>query len=81
MNNIQTLPSDFFSGHSVGSLAGLGGTSAVFGVLVFSTWLIPVLSTKSYVPVFLMGALLVPMGVMSIFLFGGKIENIEIKKI
>ena len=70
MNNIQTLPSDFFSGRSVGSLAGLGGMSAVLGVLVFSTWLIPVLSAKTYVPVFIMGALLVPLGVMSVFIFG-----------
>ena len=79
MNNIQTLPSDFFSGRSVGSLAGLGGMSAVLGVLVFSTWLIPILSTMSYVPVFIMGAILVPLGVMSVFLFGGEIKPIEMK--
>ncbi len=41
MNNIQTLPSDFFSGRSVGSLAGLGGMSAVLGVLVFRTLAYP----------------------------------------
>jgi ACS family hexuronate transporter-like MFS transporter len=80
MNNIQTLPSDYFSGRSVGSLAGLGGMSAVLGVLVFSTWLIPVLSAKSYTPVFIMGALLVPMGVLSIFIFGGEIKSVEIKR-
>ena len=80
MNNIQTLPSDFFSGRSVGSLAGLGGMSAVLGVLVFSTWLIPVLSAKSYVPVFVMGMFLVPLGVMSMIFFGGEIKRIEIKR-
>ena len=80
MNNIQTLPSDYFSGRSVGSLAGLGGMSAVLGVLVFSTWLIPVLSAKSYTPVFIMGALLVPLGVLSIFIFGREIKNVEIKR-
>ena len=31
IGNIQTLPSDFFSGDSVGSLAGAGGTAAVVG--------------------------------------------------
>jgi len=77
INNIQTLPSDFFSGRSVGTLAGVGGMSAVFGVLVFSTWLIPYLSRISYVPVFIMGAILVPLGVASIFIFGGTIRRID----
>lgn len=80
MNNILTLPTDFFSGKSVGSLAGMGGMSAVFGVLVFSTWLIPVLSSESYVPVFLMGASLVPIGVGTIFLFSKVITRVPLKQ-
>ncbi|HEX9615081.1 MAG TPA: MFS transporter [Bacteroidota bacterium] len=80
INNIQTLPSDFFSGRSVGSLAGMGGMSAVFGVLVFSTWLIPAISEVSYVPVFLMGASLVPLGVGAVFFFGRAIKRVELKK-
>ena len=78
MNNILTLPTDFFSGKSVGSLAGMGGMSAVFGVLVFSTWLIPYLSTVSYVPVFLMGAMLVPVGTAGLFLLSGVIERVTL---
>jgi len=78
INNIQTLPSDFFSGKSVGSLAGLGGMSAVCGVLVFSTWLVPVLSAISYVPVFLLGATLVPFGVVSVFVLGGHIHRVDL---
>jgi ACS family hexuronate transporter-like MFS transporter len=80
MNNILTLPTDFFSGKSVGSLAGMGGMSAVFGVLVFSTWLIPVLSSVSYVPVFLMGASLVPIGVGAIFIFSGELTRVTLKQ-
>ncbi len=80
INNIQTLPSDLFSGRSVGSLAGMGGMSAVLGVLVFSTWLIPAISEVSYVPVFLMGASLVPLGVGSVFFFGRVIRRVELKK-
>jgi MFS transporter, ACS family, hexuronate transporter len=79
INNIQTLPSDFFSGKSVGTLAGVGGMSAVVGVLVFSTWLIPFLSKISYVPVFFMGAILVPLGVASVFYFGGCIQRLDIE--
>ena len=81
INNIQTLPSDLFSGKSVGSLAGMGGMSAVFGVLVFSTWLIPAISEVSYMPVFLMGASLVPVGVGAVFFFGRQIRRVELKKL
>lgn len=78
INNLQTLPSDFFSGKSVGSLAGLGGTSAVVGVLI-TIWLVPVLTKVSYVPFFMMGALLVPLGLASIFFLAGKIERVKLK--
>ena len=61
IGNIQTLPGDLFSGKSVGTLAGLGGTAAVFGTLL-TTWLVPVLTRTSYVPFFALAALLVPLG-------------------
>ena len=35
INNLQTLPSDYFSGKNVGTVAGLGGTSAVLGTVIF----------------------------------------------
>ncbi len=78
INNLQTLPSDFFSGKSVGSLAGVGGTSAVVGVLI-TIWLVPVLTKASYVPFFMMGALLVPLGILSVFLLAGTIERVPLK--
>ena len=34
MTNLQTIPSDLHSGKSVGSLAGLGGASAVLGTIL-----------------------------------------------
>lgn len=78
INNLQTLPSDFFSGRSVGTLAGAGGTSAVVGVLI-TIWLVPILTKVSYVPFFMMGALLVPLGIMSVFFFAGTIERVPLK--
>ena len=77
INNIQTIPSDCFSGKSVGTVAGIGGMSAVLGVLVFSTWLIPYLSKISYVPVFLMGTALVPLGLAAVHFLGGEIRRVE----
>lgn len=75
MNNIQTLPSDLFSGKSVGSLAGLGGAAATVGTII-SIFLVPILTAGSnWVPFFTMGALLVPLSLICVFLFGGKIEH------
>ena len=35
INNVQTLPSDFFDDRSVASVAGLGGTGAGIGSMIF----------------------------------------------
>lgn len=59
INNLQTLPGDYFQGKNVGTVAGMSGTSAVLGTLVV-TWLVPVLTKTSYTNFFLLGALLVP---------------------
>lgn len=78
MGNIQTLPSDFYAGKAVGSLAGMGGTSAALGVIIVTN-LVPALSAESYVPVFLLGAMLVPLSVASVYLFGGRIGRVPLK--
>lgn len=79
IGNVQTLPSDYFSDKSVGTLAGLGGTAAACGTLLFSTVLIPMISKDSYDLVFIMGAALVPLGIGVLFLLGGHITRLELK--
>lgn len=59
INNLQTLPSDYFNGRNVGTVAGMGGTSAVLGTLIV-TWLVPAITQTSYTPFFVMAALVVP---------------------
>lgn len=76
IGNIQTLPSDFFSGASVGSLAGVGGTAAVLGVMLMN-WLVPVITQTTYAPAFIMGALLVPLAVGAVLLLGGTIGPVR----
>ena len=78
IGNIQTLPSDFFSGKSVGSLAGIGGTTAAIGVIC-TTFAVPALTVSSYVPFFMLGAILVPLGIISVFIFGGEIKKIKLR--
>ena len=75
ISNIQTIPSDLFSGKSVGSLAGLGGTVGVFSVIIMN-FLIPVISNYSYTPIFIMIAVFVPLGVLSIYLLAKEIKPI-----
>lgn len=79
IGNIQTLPSDYFSGKSVGSLAGLGGTTAAIGVAL-TTYIVPELTRISYTPFFILGAILVPLGVGSVFLFGKNIKKVQLKE-
>ena len=80
IGNIQTLPSDFFSKGSVGSLAGVGGTSAVLGVLIVTN-LVPVITKTSYTPAFVLSAILVPLAILSIWLLGRTIEPVTEKKL
>lgn len=76
IGNIQTIPSDLFSGKSVGSLAGLGGTVGVFAVIIMN-FLVPVIAEVSYTPVFLMIAIFVPLSVGAIYFFARNIRPVE----
>jgi ACS family hexuronate transporter-like MFS transporter len=77
INNLQTLPGDYFHGKNVGTVAGMGGTSAVLGTLIV-TWLVPVLTKTSYTSFFLLAALMVPLAwtcIMFIVSKKNKTEN------
>ncbi|MFB9289677.1 MFS transporter [Pseudoduganella plicata] len=76
ITNIQTLPSDFFSGRTVGTLAGVSGTSAVLGVIACMQ-LVPALTEGgNYTPFFVLGAALVPLVFLAIWL-GGPVERVR----
>jgi ACS family hexuronate transporter-like MFS transporter len=76
ISNVQTIPSDLFSGKSVGSLAGLGGTVGIFSVIIMN-FLVPVITDNySYTPIFIMIAGFVPLGYLSIKFFAKEIKSI-----
>ena len=60
INNLQTLPSDYFNGKNVGTVSGMGGTTAVAGT-IFLTLLVPSLTKTSYTTLFVLVALMVPL--------------------
>ncbi len=79
VGNIQTLPSDFYGGKSVGSLAGYAGTAAKLTAAAL-TYLVPWLTQGgNYAPAFFIGASLAVLSVASVWLFCGKIEPLKPK--
>ncbi|KAA3658047.1 MAG: MFS transporter [Calditrichaeota bacterium] len=78
IGNVQTIPSDIFKGSSVGSLAGMGGTVGVFSVIVLN-FLVPVITRASFTPAFIIIALFVPLGVLAVFVLGGKLLPVDSK--
>jgi ACS family hexuronate transporter-like MFS transporter len=76
VGNIQTLPSDFYSGESVGSLAGFAGTAAKLAVVGLN-FLIPLITVNSYAPAFAVGAALAILTVLSIWILCGRIRPLN----
>jgi len=79
INNVQTLPSDFFSDKAVASVAGLGGTGAGLGSMIFilsTGWIV---DHFSYVPVLVAAGLLAPLGTVALFALSGTIERIPVR--
>lgn len=75
INNLQTLPSDYFSGKNVGAVSGMGGMSAVVGTIII-TLLVPIISKTNYYSFFALAAILVPLGWVCIhFLTDKKVNN------
>lgn len=71
INNLQTLPSDYFNGKNVGIVSGMGGTAAVAGTIIL-TLLVPSLTRTSYTGLFILAALLVPLSWLCIMFIVSK---------
>jgi len=77
ISNIQTIPSDLFSGKSVGSLAGLGGTVGIFSVIIMNFLVPVVVDHYSYTPIFVLIAVFVPLCILSIYFFAKEIKPVD----
>lgn len=80
INNVQTLPSDFFPKNAVGSVAGLGGTGAGIGSMIFIFTTGWVVDNFSYTPILVAAGLLAPIGTIVLFALSGKIEKFQTLK-
>ncbi len=80
IGNVQTLPSDFFSGKTVGTLAGFAGMAAKLGAVGLVA-LVPILTKGgNYTPAFVIGAALAIIALASIWILCPKIEPLKPKK-
>jgi ACS family hexuronate transporter-like MFS transporter len=79
INNVQTLPSDFFSDKAVASVAGLGGTGAGIGSMIFIFGTGWVVDHFGYRPVLVAAGLLPVFGTLVLFAFSGPIKRISLK--
>jgi len=80
IGNVQTLPSDFFSGKTVGTLSGFSGMAAKLGA-VGLTALVPYLTRDgNYTPAFIIGAALALIALASVWFLCGRVEPLKAKK-
>ena len=77
INNVQTLPSDFFPDKAVASVAGLGGVGAGLGSMIFTFATGWVVDHFSYTPVLTVAGLLAPLGTVVLFTLAGPIKRVS----
>jgi ACS family hexuronate transporter-like MFS transporter len=77
INNLQTLPSDFFPGSAVGSVFGLGGTAAAIASVLYNWNTARVVDAFGYAPVFVAAGVLGPLGLVLTLLLAGRIEPLR----
>jgi len=72
--NIQTLPSDFHSGKTVGSLAGLGGAAAVVGTISVMFTLPKLTAGGNWTPLFMLSMALIAATLFYVFVVAGRFK-------
>jgi ACS family hexuronate transporter-like MFS transporter len=77
INNVQTMPSDWFPERAVGAVTGLGGTGAGIGAILFTqTTGLVVDRFHSYTPILVAAALLPVLGTLALFVLGGEVRRV-----
>lgn len=80
VNNLQTLPSDFFPNSAVGSVFGLGGASAALASILFTWGTGQVVDRFGYTPVFVVAGVLGPIGLLVTLWLAGPIDKVAIER-
>jgi len=79
INNVQTMPSDYFPSSAVGAVTGMGGVGAGVGaILLTQTTGLVVDRIGSYTPVLIGAGVLPILGTAVLFWLGGRIRRLEL---
>lgn len=77
INNVQTMPSDYFPREVVASVAGMGGVGAGVGAILFTLATGWVTDHFSYTPMLVTAGLLPVLGTVILFVLGGPIRQLS----
>ncbi len=77
IGNVQTLPSDFFGGKTVGTLAGFAGMGAKLAAAALTSLVPWLTSGGNYTPAFVIGSALAITAMASIWILCPKIEPLS----
>jgi MFS transporter, ACS family, hexuronate transporter len=80
VGNVQTIPSDLFSGKIVGTLSGLAGMAAKLGAAGLTILVTFITTGGNYTPAFLIGGLLALIALLAVWLLIPKIEPLKSNK-
>jgi len=79
VNNLQTLPSDFFPSNAVGSVFGMGGLAAAVASVLYNWGTGRVVDAFGYTPVFLVAGVLGPLGLAVTLALAGRIGRVPLE--
>jgi ACS family hexuronate transporter-like MFS transporter len=79
VNNLQTLPSDFFPSNAVGSVFGMGGLAAAVASVLYNWGTGRVVDAFGYTPVFLVAGVLGPLGLVVTLTLAGRIGRVKLE--
>ncbi len=79
INNVQTLPGDFFEDKKVASVAGLGGVGAGIGSMIFILTTGWVVDHFGYAPILTAAGVLAPLGTIVLLALAGTISKLPSK--
>ncbi|HEY1340860.1 MAG TPA: MFS transporter [Bryobacteraceae bacterium] len=77
INNVQTLPSDFYPEEAVGSVTGMGGLAAGTGAMILTQTTGWVADHYSYTPILIAAAVLPVVATSVLFTLAGRIRRLE----
>jgi MFS transporter, ACS family, aldohexuronate transporter len=81
INNVQTMPSDFFPQDTVASVAGLGGVGAGIGAILYVLTTGWVVDHFSYTPILIIAGVLPLLGTTVLFALGGRIQRLSLEEL